>query len=243
MDAACKKCEVCCAECVREMKTDEIKSIVTGTHGSHNRSEEIYIFAHPVGLILDIGCGEGAKMDYFETLGTTKEVIGVDIAESILNGKPNRICADAQYLPFKSNTFDSIICSEVLEHLPNPELCVKDIHRVLKRKGIVFFSTPVLNIHFPILIPIFRKISGAESAKVEHLHVFSAKKICHIIDGYLEIVDIKHLGYTTVFRRLESIKFNNFRKIVDIRLSDLSKKVSFLRYFASQAWIKCVKET
>ena len=230
-------CQMCWGD--ENGRKDEIKSIATGTHGSHNRPEDIYKFAHPFGLILDIGCGDGVKMNYFKKLGTTKEVIGLDIAESILKDKPNRIYADAQYLPFKSNTFDSIICSEVLEHLPNPELCIKDIHRVLKREGFVFFSTPVLNIPFPILIPIFRKISGAESAKVEHLHVFSTNRLCNIIDGYLEIVDIKHLGYTTIFKRLKFVKFKNFRKIVDVRLSNLSKKVSFLRYFASQIWNKC----
>jgi len=198
--------------------------------------QKIYVecrYAQLSGLILDIGCGNGEKIDYFKRLGTTKEVIGLDIAQDILKGKTNRVCADAQYLPFKSNTFDGVICSEVLEHLPNPELCVKEIHRILKKGGIVFISTPVLNIPLPILIPIFRKISGAKLEKREHIHVFSAKRLCNIIEGHLEIADIKYLGFTAIFNRL------NFKrwKSVDLKLSDLSKKVPFLRYFAAQILI------
>lgn len=213
---------------------EEIKSITTGTHGSGVKPEDIYIFAQPFGSILDIGCGNGDKIEYFKKLKTTKEVVGIDIAQDILKGKTNRVCADAQYPPFKSDIFDSVICSELLEHLPNPELCVNEIHRILKKGGVVFISTPVLNIPLPILIPIFRKISGAKLEKGEHLHVFSTKKLCNIIEGHLEIADIKYLGFIAIFNRL------NFRrwKSVDAKLSDLSKKVPFLRYFAAQIFIK-----
>ncbi len=218
---------------------DEIKSITTGIHGSGVRPDDIHIFAKPSGFILDIGCGEGAKINYFRKIESTKDIVGVDIAKDVLKGKTNRICADAQYLPFKSNIFDSVICSEVLEHLPTPELCVKEVHRVLKNKGVVFFPTPVLNIPFPILIPIFRKISGAKLKKGEHLHVFSANRLCNIIDGPLEIVNIKYLSFTTIFNRLN---FRTERRRVDAKLSDLSKKVPFLRYFAAQIFISGEKK-
>ena len=235
MEAVDKERKVCCAKCGREIEMDEVKSITTGIHGSGVKPGDIYIFAQLSGLILDIGCGNGDKIEYFRKLKTTKEVIGLDIAEDILKARTNRICADAQYLPFKSNTFDSVICSELLEHLPNPESCIKDIHRILKPRGVVFFSTPTLNILFPILIPIFRKISGAKLEKGEHLHVFSTKRLCNIIEEHLEIVDIKYLGFTAIFNRLN---LGTWKGVLDAKLSDLSKKVPSLRYFAAQAFIK-----
>ena len=99
---------------------ERLKSITTGIHGSGVKPDDIYIFAQPFGLILDTVCGNGDKIEYFKKLETTKGAVGMDIAEDILKGKTNRICADAQYLPFKSDIFDSVIYSELLEHLPNP---------------------------------------------------------------------------------------------------------------------------
>lgn len=216
------------------------KSVIT--HGSTNRPKDIYSFSRPHGYILDIGCGEGEKIEYLQQVKTTSEILGLDISKGVLINSHNRVCADAQYLPFRSNVFDSIICSEVLEHVPNPELAVKEIHRVLKHKGMAFFSTPILNLPLPSLIPIFRKISGSESASLEHLHVFSTNDLVKILSVYFLIADIKYLGYTTIFRRIKNQKFRDFRFIFDSKLSDVTLAYGILKYFASQIWIKVGKQ-
>ena len=51
----------------------------------------------------------------------------------------------------KNNTFDIILCTEVLEHTLNPFGAVKEIHRILKHKGVLHVTTPLnFRIHGPL---------------------------------------------------------------------------------------------
>lgn len=55
--------------------------------------------------------------------------------------KPN-IYADVTRVPLTGRRVDCIVCTEVLEHLPDPQACVDEIHRLLCDGGLVFASTP-----------------------------------------------------------------------------------------------------
>ena len=48
----------------------------------------------------------------------------------------------AEKTAFQDEMFDIIICSEVLEHVPQPQHCLAEIHRILKPGGTAVFSTP-----------------------------------------------------------------------------------------------------
>lgn len=114
--------------------------------------------------ILDLGCGEGRH-----TLGTQlyfpkAYVIGADLSLNDLqvarkkhksftvdaNRKFKDLddknflysCADAYNLPFADNTFDHIICSEVLEHLDLDQQALNEMARVLKNGGSLNISVP-----------------------------------------------------------------------------------------------------
>lgn len=50
--------------------------------------------------------------------------------------------ADALYLPFADNSFDKVICSEVLEHIQNYQGVLQEIRRVLKPDGVLAISVP-----------------------------------------------------------------------------------------------------
>lgn len=50
--------------------------------------------------------------------------------------------ADVQNMPMPDNSFDSAICFEVLEHVPNPEKALRELFRVLKPGGALVFSVP-----------------------------------------------------------------------------------------------------
>lgn len=80
-------------------------------------------------------------------IGTSKlwqnkklEIHSVDIVSS----KNIDIICDAHYLPLKSNYYDGVWIQAVLEHVVEPIIVVKEIHRVLKTKGIVYAETPFM---------------------------------------------------------------------------------------------------
>ncbi|MFZ6015909.1 MAG: class I SAM-dependent methyltransferase [Patescibacteria group bacterium] len=52
------------------------------------------------------------------------------------------IVGDIHQIPLPDNSFDSVICSSVLEHVQDPRQAVKEIHRILKPGGAVFVMVP-----------------------------------------------------------------------------------------------------
>ena len=61
---------------------------------------------------------------------------------NIDRGTTPNIFADVTRTPLQSESVDCILCTEVLEHLKNPQACVDEIHRLLRKDGLVFASTP-----------------------------------------------------------------------------------------------------
>lgn len=54
------------------------------------------------------------------------------------------LVGDAHNIPFQSDSFDSVICNAVLEHVPNPQIVVDEIIRVLKPGGLIYLEVPFL---------------------------------------------------------------------------------------------------
>ena len=54
------------------------------------------------------------------------------------------IFAQATALPFKDETFDVVLCTEVMEHVPEPQMMLDEIYRVLKPGRTLIFTTPFL---------------------------------------------------------------------------------------------------
>lgn len=57
------------------------------------------------------------------------------------DASPN-IFSDVTQTPLPKQSVHYIICTEVLEHLPEPQACVDEIHRLLRNGGVVFVSVP-----------------------------------------------------------------------------------------------------
>jgi len=103
------------------------------------------------GLVLDLGCSPGHNTQILLKLGF--EVVGIDLNELYLK-KYNPKWLDLfnltisnierSDLPFKDETFDYIVFTEVLEHIAikDPIIIFKEIRRILKPRGIIYLSTP-----------------------------------------------------------------------------------------------------
>lgn len=106
-----------------------------------NRSED--------NIILDVGCGGGYLSE--ELAKTNLDVIGLDPSnESIESAQMHaeQEGLDIKYfvgygekLPFESNSFDFVCCCDVLEHVKDFGNIIKEISRVLKNNGIIFYDT------------------------------------------------------------------------------------------------------
>jgi len=100
------------------------------------------------GKILEIGCGIGnisrqlGHYGYFVT-GIDSDPVSIDVANS-KNTKTNIrfLNVDAEDYANNENSFDAIICSEVLEHLISPDSIIKLAKKMLKTDGIFVVTVP-----------------------------------------------------------------------------------------------------
>jgi SAM-dependent methyltransferase len=91
------------------------------------------------GRTLDIGCG----IKPYKNLCSSTEYVGLEI-DTVEH--QNRKAADFYYdghrFPFENESFDTAFCSQVFEHVFNPEEFLKEVHRVLKRSSPFLLTVP-----------------------------------------------------------------------------------------------------
>ncbi|MBF0117391.1 MAG: class I SAM-dependent methyltransferase [Desulfobacterales bacterium] len=97
-------------------------------------------------IILDVGCGEGITLEKLNIRLHHKQCIGIDgMMENILICKRHSlpvVGADLLSLPFNSNSIDSVLFIEVIEHLYEVEKAISEIKRVLKKHGKLIILFP-----------------------------------------------------------------------------------------------------
>jgi SAM-dependent methyltransferase len=144
--------------------------------------------------VLDLGCGEGRHIiDMAITAPITG--VGVDLNFRDLQTTAQRFApfekqaaaktfhlqqADARCLPFASETFDKIVCSEVLEHLPDYETVLTEIYRVLKPGGLLAISVPR---SWPEKI-CWRLSKAYHQVEGGHIRIFDARALRKQIESY-----------------------------------------------------------
>ena len=91
--------------------------------------------------VLEVGCGEGVIADKLHR--RFGEVVAIDLPDAGLRSwwqsypGPGYLHADAHHLPFEDNMFDLVVSVEVLEHLTDPHLGLRELARVSRRHLIV----------------------------------------------------------------------------------------------------------
>ncbi len=98
------------------------------------------------GKLLDFGCGQMPYKEFILKNTLVREYLGLDINKALKYDKTTKpdFYWDGKSIPLDDNSFDCILATEVLEHCPNPELTLREIYRVLKAEGILFFTVPYL---------------------------------------------------------------------------------------------------
>lgn len=92
------------------------------------------------GKLLDFGCGSKPYEKLFKNLN---DYVGVEVAGNKENLKSD-IYYDGISLPFADNTFDSILCTEVFEHVEQLDEVIFELYRILKPGGRMIVTTPFM---------------------------------------------------------------------------------------------------
>lgn len=177
----------------------------------------------PSDVILDLGCAQGvlsyflrqkgghwisADID-FENLKTSQELL-----------KTNLIQLEAGILPFSADSFDMVVSLDYLEHLEDDDLCVSEIHRVLKDDGKLVMATPHTGRIF--LLHKLRPLLGLK------LEFYGHKR-----EGY-STKDLKGKLEAHRFRLEKSVTFSKFfSEFLELMINVLYRKLFVKKHTTS----------
>lgn len=137
------------------------------------------------GGVLEIGAGSSWLSALVSRIPAVKKVYALDVSRDLLetadkyvidrlNGARNKIelvNSDFNCLPFEDNKFDVILCDASLHHAGNLSVLLKEIYRVLKKKGfLIAIREPVK----PLIY--WRKFGKSETAKGATEHIYKKKE-------------------------------------------------------------------
>lgn len=92
--------------------------------------------------VLDVGCGTGAVLELLNGEYPNKRLVGLDLTPGMIDVARAKqldnvrfVVGDAEALPFGSQSFDAVLCSNSFHHYPHPEKFFSEAARVLRPGG------------------------------------------------------------------------------------------------------------
>lgn len=144
--------------------------------------------------ILDVGCGEGFMLERIRMSGIGQTAEGVDFSQKAIKLgheiHPTLMLrqGDIYQLPYADNSFDTVLCSEVLEHLEYPEKAMKELQRVSSKQCII--TVP----HEPFF-RIANFLRGKNVSRwgndIEHIQHWSANGIANLVRKYFTVSKVR----------------------------------------------------
>lgn len=133
--------------------------------------------------ILDAGCGEGHLIEKLYRMNSSALYYGIDIRRQAVE-KTRVRCPYAELevmnlvdISFDDELFDTVICTEVLEHLYEYQTVIKELERVLKKRGYLIVTFPN-----ETLWTISRFLLGRKPIKVpDHINSFNPDRIKSLV--------------------------------------------------------------
>jgi acetyltransferase-like isoleucine patch superfamily enzyme len=132
-------------------------------------------------MVLDVGCGDGYITDKLS--GRCGKITGIDYSEEAVNEAAKQfpgteyLHMSSTNLKFAADTFDKVVCFEILEHqtLMQARRTVQEIYRVLKPQGMVIGSTPL------------RTTPESKPGTYSHIYEYSEQELRKLLCEFKEV--------------------------------------------------------
>lgn len=165
----------------KEFYEKEVKSLIKFVGTPLNDNYHHYIYKWVVkstrkgDLVLDVGCGVGTLCHLLKKSG--RNPTGIDLTEESkkifkenLPGVPFRTM-DAHSLDIQDNLFDCVVSNQMLEHLDEPSVVIKEMLRVIKPGG-----------RLVVTVPIGNMLDG--NGNLGHVQCFDFYQILHLFEQF-----------------------------------------------------------
>ena len=168
--------------------------------------------------VLNVGCADNFTL-HKEIGKVSNKLIGIDINKEKLDNftKKNFIVYKKNAESFSFNTkFDLIIAGELIEHLPNPGLFLKNSKKMLRQNGELIITTPnMTNIILFLWFIVSKKLQDSS-----HLAWYEEETLKVLLDKYnFEISKILYIKPT--YKTVSDNKFINFMYMIGVFMSSI----------------------
>lgn len=137
--------------------------------------------------VLDIGCHAGTFTSHIAAALPKAMITGIDLSkEAIAVAKKNHrhikfLKAKAEKLPFTDKSFDLVTCFEMLEHIPQPDKVIKEMKRVMRKKGTLIVLVPYETPLFKLVWALWTKFGPGRIWKHTHVQEFKHDTLDHFL--------------------------------------------------------------
>ena len=144
--------------------------------------------------ILDVGCGTGDSLIYLYNKNQKLKLFGIDISKNMLKIARKKLgnkailkFSDVEKIQFENNFFDYVINTEAFHHFPNPNKAIKEMSRVLKKKGKLIITD--INFYSNFIHWLFKKIEPG------HVKIYNEKEFQKAFKkNKLKVIKQKRIG-------------------------------------------------
>jgi ubiquinone/menaquinone biosynthesis C-methylase UbiE len=209
--------------------------------------------------IIEVGCGLGGFVMNIAKRGG--RIVGLDVSAKVvhiardlakrlkLQDNVDLVVGDAQFLPFKEEVSDIVICSETLEHVPDYEKAFGELSRITDRSGYLcltvpnFLSSAIFENVILLLVGQPSYVKSNVCLEEEHVfHIFKLKKLLN--EEHLKVITVRSVDFLHLPPKVRRIlRLGESLRLISEKLETFFEKhISPLRLMGANIGVLARKE-